>query len=158
MAKTRVKLIGALAILLVGLASCDNDVVYEENREIAKAVWSADEPVVFSFEVQDTVSMNNMFINLRNGDNYPFSNLFLFVEMSFPNGKTKTDTIECFLAAPNGEWLGSGIGNVYDNRFLYQKQKRFPLEGQYKVKINQAMRRDSLPEIYDVGFRIARAK
>lgn len=153
---TRAKLLVAFAIAITLLSSCDNKVVYEENREIPEQSWSADEPVVFSFEVEDTVNFNNLYINLRNGSGYPYSNLFLFVEMSFPNGKTKTDTIECFLADPSGKWLGSGIGNVYDNRFLYQRKKRFPLEGQYKVKINQAMRREQLPEIYDVGFRIAR--
>lgn len=147
-----------LALLVIGLTSCDDTVVFEENRSFEKGVWNYHEPAIFIFDVEDTVSRNDFFINLRNGDAYPFMNAFLFVRMDFPNGRTSIDTLECFLADQAGRWLGTGLGDIYDNRFLFKQQKAFPISGQYRIEIRQAMRVDDLPEIYDVGLRIARSK
>ncbi len=150
-----------LALVLVGaalLSSCDDNVVFEENRSFENKVWNYKDPAIFIFEVKDTVSRNDFFINLRNGDAYPYMNAFLFVRMDFPNGRTSIDTLECFLADQTGRWLGSGLGDLYDNRFLYKQNRSFPIAGQYKIEIRQAMRVDDLPEISDVGIRIARSK
>lgn len=139
------------------LSSCDKSVVFEENKKIEDTVWLSSKPIVFNFEIADTVSRNNFYINLRNGDDYPYMNLFVFVTTRFPNGKTSVDTMECFLADVRGKWLGSGLGDIYDNRFLYKSNVAFPIPGKYEVEIAQAMRQEELESIYDVGFRIANA-
>jgi len=151
------KLPSLALLLLIGLSACDDNVVFEENRAFEDNVWSYNEPAIFIFEIEDTVSRNDFFINLRNGDAYPFMNAFLFVRMDFPNGRTSIDTLECFLADHSGRWLGSGLGDLYDNRFLYKTNKSFPIAGQYKIEIRQAMRIDDLPEVTDIGIRIARS-
>jgi gliding motility-associated lipoprotein GldH len=106
--------------------------------------------------MKDTTTLHNFYINLRNGENYAYSNIYVFVELEFPNGKKSIDTVECILADPTGKWIGSGSGSIYDNRFLYQHGKQFPLSGRYKVNIQQGMRTDELNGINDVGFRISR--
>lgn len=144
-----------LLVILV-FTSCDSTVIYEQNQAIDNATWKASEKVQFEFEMKDTTTLHNFYINLRNGENYPFSNIYVFVEMEFPNGKKSIDTVECYLADPTGKWIGSGTGSIYDNRFLYQHGKQFPLSGRYKVNIQQGMRVEELTGIYDVGFRVAR--
>lgn len=151
------KLLWLGLLIAPALAGCDSNVVFEANKAIPEARWKSTEPVIFEFEVTDTVSLNNYYINLRNGDDYAFMNLYLFVKMEFPNGRKSIDTLECVLADPQGRWLGSGLGDIYDNRFLYRSLKAFPIPGDYKIEINQAMRTDELPGIYDVGFRVARS-
>lgn len=146
-----------LLFALVLFSSCDKNLVFEQNQKIENTVWLASKPLVFNFEVSDTVSRNNLYINLRNGDDYPYMNLFVFVTTRFPNGKTSVDTMECFLADVRGKWLGSGLGDIYDNRFLYKENVAFPIPGKYEVEIAQAMRQEELESIYDVGFRIAKA-
>jgi gliding motility-associated lipoprotein GldH len=141
----------------LALTSCDEGVVFESNQSIEGGVWKNNTPVSFEFDIKDTVALNNFYINLRNGEEYPFSNLFLFVEMEFPNGKKSVDTLECPLAAPNGEWYGSGLGDIFDNRIIFKERKQFPLEGHYKVNIQQAMRSAEIEGIYDVGFRVAKS-
>lgn len=142
--------------VLMALASCDSTVVFEENQAIENASWKASAPVLFEFEMKDTTTLHNFYINLRNGENYAYSNIYVFVELEFPNGKKSIDTVECILADPTGKWIGSGSGSIYDNRFLYQHGKQFPLSGRYKVNIQQGMRTDELNGINDVGFRISR--
>jgi len=142
---------------VVLFVACDSGRVFEENVPVDDAVWSASEPIDFRFEILDTVSPHNMYINLRNGEDYPYMNIFLFVDIRFPNGKTASDTVECILADAQGKWLGSGLGSIHDNRILYRKNINFPVPGQYEVKIAQAMRNEELASVYDVGFRVARA-
>ncbi len=143
-------------MLACSLWACDSKVVFEENQEIPDATWTWDHPVQFSFEVADTVTRHNFYVNMRNGNGYEYSNVFLFITLHFPNGKLSIDTVECFLADPTGQWYGSGIGNLHDHRFLFKQNKQFPLAGQYKIEINQAMREEELVDIHDVGFRLSR--
>jgi gliding motility-associated lipoprotein GldH len=144
-------------LLLLTFVSCeDKNVVFEENKEISGAVWKVNQPAHFEFEVQDTLALYNFYVNMRNKENYPFSNVFVFIEMEFPNGKKSVDTVECYLADTQGKWLGSGLGDIYDNRFLYQQSKQFPLQGRYKIDIIQGMRVTDLEGICDVGFRLSK--
>lgn len=142
------------AVLAAILASCDEQVLFEENKAIDGGTWGARDAVTFEFDVDDTVRLHNFYVNIRNGEEYPYSNLFLFVEMEFPNGKKSVDTLDCPLADPQGKWLGSGIGKLYDQRILYRSRVRFPLTGHYRVDIRQAMREDPVAGIYDAGFRV----
>jgi len=147
-----------MCAILLFFTSCDTKLAFEENKAIENAVWRANAPAHFEFEMKDTLALHNFYVNLRNGENYAYSNIFLFVEMEFPNGKKSIDTVACSLADPTGKWKGTGMGDIYDNRFLYQENKQFPLAGRYKVDIFQGMRVDELEGIYDVGFRLARSK
>jgi gliding motility-associated lipoprotein GldH len=149
----------AIATLFVlwMLTSCEAPPVFEENKPIVDAKWNEKQPVQFEFDIQDTVRLHNFYINVRNGENYAYSNLYLFVEMEFPNGKLAIDTLSCPLADATGKWYGSGLGDIYDNRIIYRERKQFPLAGHYRVSIYQAMRNENLEGIYDIGFRLSTA-
>jgi gliding motility-associated lipoprotein GldH len=142
----------------VCLASCDDQVVFEENKAIENGNWKNTDNVHFQFNITDTVSFHDFFINVRNGEEYPYSNVYLFMEMEFPNAKRSIDTINCYLADPTGKWLGTGIGKLYDQRFRIRNRKQFPLAGRYTVTIRQGMRTPELEGIYDVGFRISKSE
>ena len=138
------------------LWSCSDDAVFDGTTEIPSGYWASGEPVTFDFDTQDTVRLYDFYITLRNGEEYPFSNIFLFVDLEFPNGKHSLDTVECMLADPQGRWYGSGTGSRYYNRIRWgaKSKKAFPLAGDYSISIQQAMRTDELSGIYDVGFRL----
>ncbi len=106
-------------------------------------------------DVLDTVSLFNLFVNIRNTGNYKYSNLFLFVDVFQPEGKIERDTIECILADSRGKWLGSsGSGSIWDNQILFNRKARFPGVGKYVFRFTQAMREKELEGIMDVGLRI----
>lgn len=151
------KWLGVLMIAL-SLAACDEGVVFEENKPIPAALWPAKNGVPFEFEVEDTVRLHDFYINLRNGENYPYSNIYLFVELEFPNGKKAVDTLNCPLADASGRWYGKGLGDIYDHRIVYRTRKQFPLAGRYRATVYQAMRQEELQGIYDVGFRVAHSQ
>lgn len=134
--------------------ACDNNSVYDIYTAIPDLKWDAKKPVVFNVEIKDTINPHNVFINIRNSSKYENMNLFLFVHTISPSGAELVDTFECMLADDRGKWLGKGWGDIYDNRFLYKKQVRFPVQGEYTFRITQAMRTEELRNISDVGLRI----
>lgn len=150
-----------LLLLLIGfllsLSSCSENVLIDTNTEFENKSWNQNDAFVTKFDVLDTVNNYNFFITLRNTEDYPYQNLFVFLTTTFPNGKTKRDTINCPLANMQGKWLGKGFGGIYDNRILYMARKRFPLNGDYTIKIEQAMREEDLIGVLDVGVRIEQA-
>jgi len=139
--------------------ACDSNRVYEDNRGIKNGIWNVLDTISFQIDIADSISPHNIYINVRNSGAYSFSNLFMFVTTNFPNGRTSKDTVECLLADQHG-WLGSGLGDMWDNQILYRSRIRFPILGRYTFSFEQAQRSgekafiEDLPEIMDIGIRI----
>jgi gliding motility-associated lipoprotein GldH len=150
-------LIGILSILFFN--SCDGYRVYDQYVSTGNA-WDKDTPLIFKFQQPDTINRYNLFVNVRNTDEYQFQNLFLIVNMNFPNGNVVTDTLEYEMATSNGEWLGTGM-TTKESKLWFKENQRFPYDGTYEVRIQHAMRKINEPEgiqslqgISEVGFRI----
>lgn len=152
------KTILSLLVLALLFTACDWNRVFEENTKFADNNWEQKNKVLFKVNIKDTISAHNLYINVRNAGFYPFSNIFLFMTTTLPNGKIAKDTIECVLANPDGSWKGSGLGDIWDNQILFKKRFLFPLSGEYQFEFEQAMRVNPLPGIMDMGIRIEKVK
>lgn len=146
-------LIAALFLIRMVVA-CNPGLVYEENERFPDNKWSRYNIPVFEVEITDVQSSYHLFINLRNTGEYPRSNLFLFIAATSPGGAFTRDTLELILAEPSGRWKGKGFGSIWQNRFYYRQNIRFPESGRYTFEIEQAMRIEELPGIADVGLRV----
>ena len=142
------------------LASCDKKRVFDDYKSI-KNSWQKDSTQVFKLGELDSLKSYNLFINVRNNKDYKYSNLFLITEMQFPQGKVVTDTLEYEMAAPDGEWLGTGFGDVKESKLWYKENVIFTEPGEYRIAIKQAMRKndavegiENLEGITHIGFRI----
>lgn len=149
---------------VISIVSCDDKQVFDQYKTVSEA-WEMDEKVDFSLPELDTIRPYNLFINVRNNNLYKYSNLFLISEMKFPNGKVITDTLEYDMAAPNGEWLGTGFTDLKENKLWYKENVIFVEEGTYTITLQHAMRKNgevngiySLEGITDIGFRIEYAQ
>ncbi|MCI2228557.1 gliding motility lipoprotein GldH [Polaribacter sp. MSW13] len=141
--------------------SCDKTSEFNEYKTIQKSSWKANKKIIFEFEVKDTVSLKNLFINIRNNNDYQFSNLYLISELNFPNGTVVVDTLQYEMTDKQGFFLGSGFTEVKDNKLFYKERKKFPVSGIYTLSVRQAMRKNGeinpipfLAGISDVGFSI----
>ncbi len=145
-----------LLILLVVFfaASCDSGMVFDENKDIPQRKWNKDKAAVFKVEIQDTVNIHNVYVNVRNSGSYEYNNLFLFITTTAPGGAMIRDTFECALADDKGKWYGSGIGDIWSARVPYKMNIKFPRIGTYTFEIEQAMRVTTLEEIMDIGIRV----
>ncbi|MCL6266734.1 gliding motility lipoprotein GldH [Flagellimonas myxillae] len=151
-------------VFLLGLVSCNSNLVFSEYEAMSNGKWEMDEALDFEFSDLDSVQRHNMFINIRNDNTYPFSNLFLITELEFPDGNTQKDTLEYKMAEPTGEWLGKGLGSIKENKLWYKENIVFPDSGVYKLSVVHAMRKNGevdglhiLEGITDVGLEIEKS-
>ncbi|WP_459210356.1 gliding motility lipoprotein GldH [Aquimarina rhabdastrellae] len=149
-----------LFTLLVLLISCDNKQVFDEYKSMPNG-WHKDTLAHFSIPQLDTTKTYNVFLNVRNTNEYQYSNLYLITTLEFPKGKVLVDTLQYEMALPDGQWLGEGFTDVKENKLWYKEGVKFNEEGIYKVSIQHAMRKNGevdgiqmLEGITDVGFRI----
>ncbi len=138
------------------LFSCDTKSIYDKDKRIENSVWNRKDTMKFNVEINDTISLHNFYINIRNSTDYKYSNIYFFIKTDFPDGNNITDTVECTLADIDGKWRGKGIGKIKDNRFLLKKGIRFLQKGVYTFEFQQAMRVKNLSGIEDIGIRIER--
>ncbi len=142
-----------LALAVVTLIGCRN-ILFQESRPVPNRIWEIGNTISFDVEVIDTMTGYDFYIDLRNEATYQYANIYMFVNTTFPSGKTATDTVECFLADQSGRWLGSGLGDVVDNHILFKQNIRFPTAGTYTFAFEHGMRNEALPSIMDVGISI----
>ena len=146
--KTRVLLV----LVLVGLASCNQSLVYEENREIPGKNWHKDSLVVFAPAIEDTSNVLNFGFSFEHNNDYPYSNLWLFIDVKGPEGHQQTDTMEFFLAEPDGRWLGKGNDDSRTVNWLYKRGVKMRQPGTYSFVVRQGMRRDRLDGVQSLSM------
>jgi gliding motility-associated lipoprotein GldH len=147
-----------LLIINVFFSSCSNNVVYSKYQSFENNEWYAKNKAVFDVEMTDPNSFHDISVMVRHADAYPYSNLYLFLTTTYPDGKVTLDTLECILANQKGEWMGNGAGDIFDITIPLKQSTRFPLAGKYNFAFEQAMRTDPLPLIMDFGFEIKKSK
>lgn len=153
-----------LLLFVVGFMSCDDKMVFDEYKTISGKSWDKDEILSFSVKAPDTINNYNLYVNLRNNNDFKFSNLYLIVEMTFPHGKTIKDTLTYKMSRPDGSFLGTGFTDLKENKLWYKGYENpfiFEESGDYSVNIQHAMREngqvegiEKLEGVTDVGFRV----
>ncbi len=132
--------------------------IYRNTQTVPDNIWAINKPLVFDVPIDDSISKYNIYVTVRNADSYDFNNLFLFIDIKTPMKFTERDTLECPLADASGKWMGSGLGDIWDNKFLFKRNMTFQRKGTYEFVFTQAMRVDSLPMIMDAGLSIEKVK
>ncbi len=143
-------------------AACTDHVHFQADVPIPDGAWHRDLKPEFAFQMDDTVTRHDLYIDIRHTGDYPYSDLFLFVDLHGPDGRHLRDTVECLLADPTGRWYGKGTGFIFADRFeahvLYKLGNRFPAAGLYHIRLEQAMRTEELPGVLDVGISVERSQ
>lgn len=148
-----------LFLIAGSVVSCDKKRVFDEYKSVGKS-WDKDSIVSFDIPSMDTKKQYNLFLNIRDNNDYPYNNLFLIVSMEQPDKKTLVDTLEYQMANPDGSLLGEGFTDVKESKLVYKERMKFK-KGNYKIHIRHAVRQTGkvvgvakLDGITEVGFRI----
>ncbi len=142
-----------MVCLILAAVGCGPGPVAVDAAELDPDGWRATDTVRLTFEVDQPDHRHDLQFGLRHSEDYPYSNLYLFVRLDYPNGRTLTDTLECPLASPSGEWYGEGSRWI-DQRIGYKRGVGFPLPGEYTLQVVHAMRQDPLPGMAEVRFAL----
>lgn len=139
--------------------SCIKKPAVEDYRMLHHSEWNQDTILIFEMNIPDPKKVYNLSFTVRNEGRYAYSNLWLFVSIEPPSGKAMNDTIELTLAKPSGEWLGSGLGDLYDRKYPYKQTLFFPEIGKFTISVRQGMRTPNgiLKGIHDFGIALDKA-
>lgn len=151
-------------IIFVFFFSCDKKRVFDEYKGV-NGNWETTDTIQFVFDQKDTINPYNLFLNIRNTNEYPFNNLFLIVSLKQPDSLVKIDTLEFAMTKPDGSLLGEGFSDIKESKLWYQENFKFKQAGKYTVKIQHALREtgsvsgiEELKGVTDIGFRIEKTK
>lgn len=114
--------------------------------------WLSRDTLSLSFSILDTSQVYGILFIMHYANNYPYKNLWLNTWIG-SGGSGEVFRINLDLADNNRGYLGSGMGNVYENYSLW-KTFRPKYAGIYNFRINHLMESDSLQGIYAVGLEV----
>ena len=138
------------------LSSCDSNRVYEDTVSFENAYWLADSIKYFDFNIQNDDQEYNILLSIRNGREYPHSNLYVqygILDSTLNEIDEELRNFQLF-HPKSGYPMGNGSGNIFEHDFDLLSSYTFPYSGKFYISVQQYMRYDSLPEVYSVGVRI----
>jgi len=142
-----------LASLFVGCTSS----VIDSNVEITDRRWSYRRHIVTSFDIKDNTKAYNIYFKLRHTADYKYANIFILAH--FRDGENMvTRRYQYKLAKNDGEWLGSGSGNLFNYTLPMLTNYHFPRNGKFEIEIEQNMRDNPLLEVSDAGILVEEVK
>ena len=148
------KLICVWGTLFFFLLACGDNSFYEQNQMIKNRSWTYTDKIEFPVHVTDNSSPYDIFINLRHGSDYDFSNIFVLVHQKGPGLADTMYRKEIPLAQLDGRWLGTSAGALYEVQYLAHQNFLFPDTGYYTFSIEQNMRQNPLDDVSDVGIKM----
>jgi gliding motility-associated lipoprotein GldH len=148
-----------IALLLFTTQGCTDPLaVIDHNTELPNHNWSYVNRIKYDVKIDDETVAYNLYFNLRVTGSYKYSNIFALFYQTSPGKKKAITRYEFKLANRDGEWLGSGSGNLYSYQLPLRTNYKFPAKGTYHFEIEQNMRDNPLHEVSDAGLRIEKVK
>jgi len=145
-----------VAVFIMGLCGCDTANIVDYNVEMPAHIWGYDRKVKAVIDVADPAQAYNIYFRVRNTGNYRYSNIFVLLNISGGGMKKQTRRFQYKLAEVDGQWTGSGSGNLFTTVAPMLTGYKFPNKGKYLLEIEQNMRDNPLHEITDAGIKISK--
>ena len=150
----KLQLLFAIVIVTFFLSCSNENTIFNEYVDIPNSKLSFLDTVNFQVQINDTINNHDVFLQLRTTSDYKWSNMYIFSDIVFPNGKTRSDTFQLYITDKKGLWKGNKSGAMVNfNHYLY-RNIIFPIKGPYQFKFNQAMRDTILSEVISLGLKI----
>lgn len=175
------KYLATLLLMCIVFGGCVTSPYYQDTKDIPAGKWNSKKTLNFAVNITDTNRYYNCYLIVRHTNNYAFSNLWLNVYIKGPSDSNfRKLAVDFGLATPQGQWLGKGMGEIYEQRrrlvLNHPDYKKMPLsndktyeliaasgesadnlfhqKGLYQIKIEQNMRENILSDILNIGIRI----
>jgi gliding motility-associated lipoprotein GldH len=131
--------------------------VYEKTSFFPTHIWNTNNNPSFNFTITDTASLYNFFIVLRHSDAYQFNNIWINVTTIAPGDTAQVQQLNLKLGDNTKGWMGSAMDDIIEHRILITHNPVKLKSGNYTFILQQIMREDQLPNIYNAGIRVEKA-
>lgn len=141
------------------LASCIKVNLFEKQVSIPSQQWYYTNVPQFTFHIDDTSSLYNVYIVLRHTDLYDYNNIWLRVGSDSPGDSMHYQNINLQLANGSRGWAGTGMDDIFEVRKnISAGPLSFKRPGDYTFSIAQIMRQNPLKYILNIGVRVEKVK
>lgn len=148
-----------ISLLSFYFTSCIHINLFEKQASIPSQEWYYTNVPEFTFHIDDTTSLYNIYIVLRHTDLYNYSNIWLRVGSSSPADSMHYQNINLVLGNDTKGWLGTGTDDIFEVRKnIAAGPVSFKTAGDYTFSIAQIMRENPLKYILNVGIRVEKVK
>jgi gliding motility-associated lipoprotein GldH len=155
----RLKKILFILFLSFSLISCIKINLFEKQAAIPGQKWYYSNIPKFTFHIDDTTSLYNVYLVLRHTDLYNYNNIWLRVGSNSPSDSMHYQKINIQLATDSKGWSGTGMDDIYEVRKnISAGPLSFKRSGDYTFSITQIMRENPLKYILNIGVRIEKVK
>lgn len=147
--------LGLAFMMAVCLASCTTNTVYDSYSHTPLTGWEKNDTLTFCVPKLREAGLYNQSVGLRMTNAFPFTSISLIVEQRIlPKGRVVTDTLKCHITDARGNFLGDGVSSY---QYLVPLRKEMLNKGDsLRITIRHNMKREILPGVSDVGFKISR--
>ena len=144
-----------ISLLSLFFASCIKIDLYEKQVAIPSQQWSYSNVPQFTFHIDDTTSLYNVYVIIRHTDLYGYNNIWLRIGLKSPSDSFNYQNVNLALASDAKGWEGTGMDDIYEVRkSISAAPFTFKKPGDYTFSIAQIMRENPLNNILNIGLRI----
>ena len=144
-----------ISLLPLIFASCIKIDLFEKQATIPSQQWFYTDVPKFTFHIDDTTSLYNVYVILRHTDLYKYNNIWLRIGLKTPTDSFNYQNVNVVLATDAKGWEGTGMDDIYEVRkSISATPFSFKTSGDYTFSIQQIMRENPLKNILNVGLRV----
>lgn len=147
-----------LATLLLGIFACGPNYHFSESVDIPTENWVYDDTIDFEFQIDDTLQIYNLILAITHHQDYAYQNLYTRIGTYFPSGQNLTETLSLELADKTGKWQGECSGKYCTVEIPIQEGAYFNAAGNYRIRLEQYMRKNPLAGIKNISFHIEKTE
>ncbi|HEY5367398.1 MAG TPA: gliding motility lipoprotein GldH [Hanamia sp.] len=148
-----------ILFISISITSCIKINLFEKQAAIPAQTWYYSNVPKFTFHIDDTTSMYNVYIVLRHTDLYNYNNIWLKIGSDSPSDSMHYQNINIPLANNSRGWSGTGMDDIYEVRKnISAGPLSFKKPGDYTFSIAQIMRENPLKYILNIGVRVEKVK
>ncbi|MFC2107477.1 gliding motility lipoprotein GldH [Bacteroidota bacterium] len=139
-------------ILMITFSSCNPGRIYEKHIKLNDYAWDKFETFTFEFEVDNISVEYDIYLAIRHAHIYPYDNLLVSTVMTTPSGEKRYTDYDLSIKDKNGEFLGDGMGDLWDINIPIRKKFKFQEKGKCVIEFENRMSRLRTPAILEVGL------
>jgi gliding motility-associated lipoprotein GldH len=140
------------------ITSCDRAKIYEKHLDNDRITWNRFDVKTFKVEIEDISSSYDFYIAIRHITGFPLDHIDIQFNIYTPSGETRMLEQTLRLKDDNDNWLGNGMGDLWDFSRLLREDFRFNQAGTCTVEISSSMPQVDLQGIMQVGLIVRRGK
>ena len=152
------KAVVLLPLICLLIISCDKAKIYEKHLDNDRITWNRFDIKTFKVEIEDISSSYDFYVAIRHITAFPLDHIDIQFNIYTPSGETRMLEQELMLKDYKDNWLGDGMGDLWDFTQLIREDFRFTQVGTCTVEISSTMSQADLPGIMQVGLIVRRKK